>query len=43
MLVWEAQLKQAVLPQGRPSATGQMEVIEVFAPIKCGRKQPECF
>ena len=40
--MWEEQLKQVVLPLGKPLVIRQMEVMEVFAPIKCGKKQPEC-
>ena len=32
----------AEAPLGKPFAIGQMGVMEVSAPIKCGRKQPEC-
>ena len=39
--VWMKWLKWGVLPLGKPYAIEQMGVMEVFAPIKCGRKQLE--
>ena len=36
-------LEWAVLPQGKSSVVGQMDAMEVFAPIGCGRKYPGHF